>query len=117
MVSTYRAGRRIRLEPDRWREPGELVPEAHTWFRLDSYLHTGWLVAVDVEETDLRAAVARFCPDLAATVLTNTGLDGARLHGPSQTPRHRRTRTPADTTGPTVGAGTDARRARARPEG
>ncbi len=64
MVSTFAAGRRLKLGPTGWREPGELVPEAHTWPRIDSYLHTGYLKTVQVEETELRAAVAAFCPEL-----------------------------------------------------
>lgn len=77
MVATYRARRRIKLSPTSWREPGELVPEAHTWFRVESWAHTGWLEEVDVDEDELEAALGeRLDADTAAKVRSQLGLDG-----------------------------------------
>ena len=86
MIATYAARRRIKIDPKRWREPGELVPEAHTWFRVDSYLHTGWLSQVRVEQAELRAAVETFCPTLGAQIYQLTGLDGTALTGAHRSP-------------------------------
>ena len=97
MVATYRARRRLQMSSDTWREPGELVPEAHTWFRLDSYLHTGHIVEAEVDEAEFRQAVREYCPQLAERVLDLAGLAGAQLEGPRKTPRKRaaRRRVPA----------------------
>lgn len=87
MVDTYQARRRLKMAPDVWREPGELVPEAHTYFRLDSWLHTGYLIEVEVSEKDFRAAVKKFCPDLAKEIDLKAGLaPDVRLTGPHKTP-------------------------------
>lgn len=64
MTQTYQARYRLRIG-ESWREPGELVPEAVTWFRVDSLVHHGRLIKVDVADDTLAAAVARYCPDLA----------------------------------------------------
>lgn len=81
-VATYRARRRIRLTPDRWREPGELVPEAHLWFRVDSWAHTGWLEEFEADEADLEAAIKQFLKgEDADRVRSLTGLDGTPVTG------------------------------------
>jgi len=88
MVNTYRARRRIKVAPDRWREPGELLPEAHLIFRMESLLHTGQIVeAKDVPDEEFRAAVQRFCPEQAEQIFDRVGLTGASLRGPRSTPR------------------------------
>jgi len=87
MVDTYRARRRVKIGPELWREPGELVPEAHTWYRRESIEHTGMIVAAkDVPEDEFRAAIAQHCPELAAQIYELTGLDGTALTGAQGTP-------------------------------
>jgi hypothetical protein len=84
---TYAARRRLDIPPG-FREPGELVPEAHDWFRLESWLHTGYIVEVEVSEEDFRAAVAQYAPDNSEAILEKAGLaDGVVLEGPHKTPR------------------------------
>lgn len=74
-VDTYRVVRRCRVG-DGFRENGELIPEAHTWFAVEHYLHTGELEeAPDVDETEFVAAVDTFCPELAADILARLGID------------------------------------------
>lgn len=69
MAVTYRARRRIKLSPTEWREPGELVPEAHTWFRPESLEHTGFLQAVEVDDDELEQALGEYLDaDTAAKV-------------------------------------------------
>lgn len=105
-VNTYRARRRVKIAPDRWREPGELVPEAHTWYRVDSMLHTGMLSAdPDVPEAEFRAAVQRYAPELAERIYSLSGVDGTALLGAHNTPRPART-APAKS-GPKRGAKAD----------
>lgn len=60
-VHTYRAGKRLNLG-DRYREYGELVPEAHDWFRVMDYCHVGHLREVDVTDEEFLGAVQRFDP-------------------------------------------------------
>lgn len=86
LVTTYRARRRIKLTGTDWREPGELVPEAHQWFRTESWLHTGWLEQVEIDEAAFRAAVSQWCPSDSAAILSLVGLDGTRLTGTRSTP-------------------------------
>lgn len=92
MIHTYRARRRLQMQPGVWREPldadgpGDLVPEAHTWFRVDSWLHTGYLEEADVTEDEFRDAVAEFCPDIEDRVLELAGVTAA-LEGTHKTPR------------------------------
>jgi hypothetical protein len=88
MVDTYRARRLVKLAPDVWRYPPDLVPEAHTWYRRESIEHSGLIEeAKDVDEAEFRAAVEQYCPDLAETIYSLTGLDGTELVGPHKTPR------------------------------
>lgn len=92
MVDTYRARYRLDLGGGRWREPGELVPEAHTWFLVEAYLHTGRIVEAQVSEAELRAAIAKFCPELEDRIIEHAGIpaEDVVLEGPHRTPRQRR---------------------------
>lgn len=84
MTQTYQARYRLRIG-ESWREPGELVPEAATWFRVDSLVHHGRLVLIDVDDADLDAAVARYCPDLAEQI-TATPATAAAVSAPAYYP-------------------------------
>lgn len=77
MVKTYQAKRRLRIG-ETFREPGNLVPEAHTWRLIDSLLHSGHLREVEVDESAFRAAVAEACPELEADVLRAAGVAEAK---------------------------------------
>lgn len=99
-VTTYAARRRLKIAPG-WREPGELVPEAHTWMRRDDWLHTGYLQAVTVSEADFRAAVAQYAPDSAETILERSGVDeGVHLIGPQNSPVRHTARKPTKAPAP-----------------
>jgi hypothetical protein len=86
MVKTYVARRRLKMGADLWREPGELVPEAHTWMRIESYLNSGYVRPTEISEDDFRAAVASYCPEESARILELAGVT-ALLTGPRSTPR------------------------------
>lgn len=87
MTKTYAAGRRLKIG-DGWREPGDLVPEAYTWLRMQDWLHTGYLKEVDVEDGELRSAISKFCPELSEQILGLAGLDpNVTLHGPQKSPQ------------------------------
>lgn len=93
MVDTYRARRRLKVTPEHWREPGELLPEAHLIFRLDSLLHTGMITeAKGIEDQEFQEAVQRYCPEQAEQIFDLVGLTGAGLTGPRNTPRKRAVR-------------------------
>lgn len=98
-VKTYAAGRLLNMPGNKARLPGmhtigsggyergELVPEAHLILRLDSFLHSGHLDEVEVEEDEFRAAIAQYCPEQEAEILARVGLDPpAVLHGTESTP-------------------------------
>lgn len=97
-VRTYRARRRLKMTPTHWREPGQLVPEVVTWFRIDDSLHTGRLIQVQVSPEEFEAAIAEFCPQLGDRIRELTGLNGERLRGlhrsPVRTVRARSALTP-----------------------
>ena len=63
VYSTYRARRPLRIGDDT-RQPGQLVPEAQTWFRVDHLVHSGHLTKVVVEDEEFDQAVEKYCPDL-----------------------------------------------------
>lgn len=63
-VRTYEAGRILDIGEGK-RQPGELVPEASTWFRLQNLVHTGYLISVEVSAETYREAVQKYCPELA----------------------------------------------------
>lgn len=89
-VQTYAARYRLFMG-DSWREPGELVPEAHLWFRVESYLHQGRIVEVEVSDDEFRQAVQRYCPQQAERVATFAGVpEDVVLVGPHKTPRRTR---------------------------
>lgn len=67
MTQTYQARYRL-LIGESWREPGQLVPEAVTWFRVDSLVHHGRLIKVEVTADEFDAAVAQYSPDLAEQI-------------------------------------------------
>lgn len=90
MVATFTAGRRLEIG-DSWREPGEPVPEAHTWFRRDDWLHTGYINETDLSAEDFRATVEQYAPDLAEEILFKAGVDDdVVLEGPLKAPRRLR---------------------------
>ena len=90
LLDSYRARRRLEITAGNWREPEELVPEAHTWFMLDSWLHTGNIVETKISEQDLRAAIAQYCPELKPRLLELTGLDpDVDLNGAHKSPVRR----------------------------
>lgn len=62
-VRTYEAGRILDIGEGK-RQPGELVPEAHTWFRLQNLVHTGYLLSVEVTTETFNKAVQQYCPEL-----------------------------------------------------
>jgi hypothetical protein len=62
-VRTYEAGRILDIGEGK-RQPGELVPEAHTWFRLQDLLHTGYLISVEVTARTFAQAVNKYCQEL-----------------------------------------------------
>ena len=64
MYKTYRA-RRTQLIGTAHRFPGELVPEAITWFRVESNVGSGYLDEVEVPGAELMAALAKYCPEIA----------------------------------------------------
>jgi hypothetical protein len=62
-VETYRVRRgRLRIG-DGLRTPGDLVPEAHTWWRREAYVRQGLLEKVEVDDGELMAAVEQYMPD------------------------------------------------------
>lgn len=61
-VATYVAGRRLKIHPG-YREPGELVVEAHTWFRPDEWLHSGYIKETTVTERVFRHEVNKRLPN------------------------------------------------------
>lgn len=89
MVATYKARYRLNMGTG-FREFGQLVPEAHTWFRRESYLHTGRLAETTVPKEEFLAAVDEFCPELKERLIPIVGLDpDVVLNGPHRTPRRR----------------------------
>lgn len=63
------------------RQPGALVPEAATWFRVDSHVHTGYLDEVWVTEREYVEAVQHYCPDLTHQLAELVGIDERKLTG------------------------------------
>lgn len=64
VYTTYRARKPMDIG-DTKRQPGELVPEAQTWFRVQHLVHSGHLVPEVVEDDDFEKAVRQFCPELS----------------------------------------------------
>lgn len=94
-VPTFRARYRLDIG-ENFREPGELVPEAITWFRRESYEHTGRIIAAQVPMAELQAAVEQYCPELATQIYELSGVtDGVITEGPQSKPRRVRASVPA----------------------
>lgn len=64
MVTTYIARRRLKMAPEIWREPDQLVPEAVLWPRYESWLHTGHIREVEVEVEAFESALEDAQPPL-----------------------------------------------------
>lgn len=73
-VDTYAVRMRMMMSPGVWREYGELVPEAHLWYRMESWLHAGKLMAVTVPVEEFKAAVAKYCPEKADALIDAAGI-------------------------------------------
>lgn len=86
-VKTYKVRRRLQMQPGVWREADEMIPEAHTWWRVDSWAHTGQLAEVEVDEAEFREAIDKFCPELGDKIRELTGLGEAALQGDRKSPR------------------------------
>lgn len=63
-IQTYRAKRPLKMGLTT-RNPGELVPEASTWLRVDNSVHSGFLAEVYIPEEEFAEAVNKYCPELA----------------------------------------------------
>lgn len=88
-VLSYRAGRVLKIG-EGYRQPGEPLPEGVTWFRIDNYVHTGYVDEVQVEPEELLAWIEQYCPQLKQQVAELSGLpDDIDLTGPHRTPRRR----------------------------
>lgn len=96
-VTTYVARRRLKMAPGVFRNPapkgrpveeGQLVPEAHLWFREESYLHTGELREVEVTPKQLQEAMDEFevPADKQKLIRTRVGLGTARVRGAHRSP-------------------------------
>lgn len=86
MVKTFRARYDLNMGTS-YRENGQLVPEAHAWYRMESWLHTGHIIEAEVSEEDFRAAIAQFCPELEDEILELAGVaEGVELKGPHAIP-------------------------------
>lgn len=96
-VKTYVARRRMQFRTDHWHNPaakgtpwqeGDIVPEAHVMFRVDSWLHSGHLGQVEVPVAKFRAALNRcdLSPAKRQRILHAAGLGPAKLEGPRNTP-------------------------------
>lgn len=75
MIATYTAGRRLKMGADTYREPGLPVPEAHDWFRVEDWTHTGYLLEVAITEAAFRASVDEYiAPDERTLILSKVDL-------------------------------------------
>ncbi len=59
MTQTYLVRKPVKVG-DETRQPGELCPEAATWFRVDHLVHSGFLLRVERTDEEIAAAVAGF---------------------------------------------------------
>lgn len=75
IVSTYVARRRLKMAPNVWREPGQLVPECVLWVRWESHLHVG-----NIRETKVPAAEFEEALGLANPPLTELDIVRIREH-------------------------------------
>lgn len=72
-MRSYEARRRL-LIGTTYREPGEPVPEAHTWRLVESLVRAGEMVEVDTTLKDLSAAVQKYCPEQADAIYAQLGV-------------------------------------------
>jgi hypothetical protein len=107
VIDTYRVRRRC-LVADRWREYGELVPEAHTWRLVESEVATGSIERTRVSGQEFSDAIERFCPELADELHALFGVEPAITDGPDLRPAEY----PSDDELVAVAAGDDADRPR-----
>jgi hypothetical protein len=106
MIVSYKARRRLKIGPGHWREPDEPLPEAHLYFRLESYLHTGYVSEVELSEADLLSAIERYCPELRAAILARLGIAAPQPSADGPTPAQRwALRVPLRAVGPAPRAG------------
>lgn len=68
VYATYRARKPMDIGLNK-RMPGDLVPEAASWFRPQHLVHSGHLVPEVVEDGVFATAVRKFCPDLVETLI------------------------------------------------
>lgn len=73
-VKTYRARRPVNMGAEGVRLPGQLIPEACAFYLLDSLIHVGKIVAVEVPNAEFLAAIDQFCPDRKAELCAKAGL-------------------------------------------
>lgn len=88
-VKAYRARYRLEVGPGDWREPGDDVPEAFLWFRMESFLHTGRIVEVWLTEAEFMATLALhdISEENRLLILERAGLaDGVSRGGPHLSP-------------------------------
>jgi hypothetical protein len=83
--TSYRAQHRLDMG-SRWREIGQLCPEAVLLFRMEAYLHSGWIVEAQLSEAELRDAIAQYCPEQEAAVLARYDLQPAEPAPPEPDP-------------------------------
>lgn len=79
MVSTYRAGRILDIGEGK-RQPGELVPEAVTWFRLENLVNLGYLQSTEVSVETFAEAVQKYCPELTDQIGNLVHVDLEKAH-------------------------------------
>lgn len=58
MTQTFLARKPLKIGYE-IRQPGELVPEASTWYRVDSLVHSGFLVRVERSDEEILAALRK----------------------------------------------------------
>lgn len=73
-IESFRARKPMRIGLEQ-RQPGQLVPEAHTFNLVESLIHGGFLVRQNVQEDEFRGAVEKFCPEMAIELSSITGVE------------------------------------------
>lgn len=81
MIESYQARRPLKMGADK-RMPGELVPEAHTWLRVEHHVHCGNMTKVPLDEQQFQEAVQKYSPDLAEMLQIITGVDLSMITAP-----------------------------------
>lgn len=67
------------LVGDKWREPGEPVPEAAQWFRYEHLVHAGFIVETEVSDEAYKAEVLEYSPQEARQLLGEGSLSKSEL--------------------------------------